>query len=274
MVELSPWLLRLRQEQVVEPVQNDERSRKGGNVFGMTPGEAQVAINWGQADFDKPYRDFSPDDRVILYAYCNQKRHLVELTAVFRHVFREARPSEPILVDMGCGPFTGGLALAGVLGSRCSFDYIGMDRSDAMLRFGRKLAAAANDIDGVPRIHDQWVNDLTTVSWSSAPSWRPVIVVASYLLASRTLRLDTFVSQLNSLLDKLGRGAVTFVYTNSPKPGPNVSFPHLQKRLTALGFEPHGDEVLSLHPEESNSPEVRCALLHRPPQTEYSPRKD
>lgn len=273
MFELSPWLLRLRQEQVVEPVRNDERSRKSGNVFGMTLAEAQVAIDWGQADFDKPYGDFSPDDRVILYAYCNQKRHLVELTAVFRHVFRKARPSKPILVDMGCGPFTGGLALAGVLGSGCSFDYIGMDRSAAMLRFGRKLAAAANDINGAPRIHDRWVTDLTKVSWSSAPSWRPLIVVASYLLASPTLRLETLVSQLNSLLDKLGRGAVTFIYTNSPKPGPNVSFPHLKERLAALGFEPHGDEILSLHPGEPNSPEVRCALLHRPRQTEYSPRK-
>lgn len=274
MVDLSPWLLRLRREQVVKPVQNDERSKESGDVFGMTLGEAQVAIDWGRTDFDKPYGDFSPDDLVILYAYCNQKRHLVELTAVFRHVFRKARPSEPILVDMGCGPFTGGLALAGVIGSGCSFDYIGMDQSEAMLRFGRKLAAAANDIDGVPRIRAQWVNSLTKVSWSPAPSWRPVIVVASYLLASRTLRLEPLVCQLNSLLDRLGRGAVTFVYTNSPKPGPNVSFPNLQERLAALGFEPHGDEVLSLRPGEPDSPGVRCALLHRPQQTEYSTRKD
>lgn len=273
MAELSPWLVRLRREQVVAPVRTDERSG-GGQVFGMTPGEAQETIAWGQADFDKSYGDLSPDDRVALYAYFNQKRHLEELTAIFRHIFREARPCEPILVDVGCGPFTGGLALAGVLGSECPFDYIGMDRSEAMLRLGKRLATAANAADGAPRIRDQWVNDLTETSWSSAPGWRPVIVVASYLLASPTLKLKPLVRQLNSLLDRLGRGAVTFVYTNSPKQGPNLPLPRLQEQLAAFGFEPRGDVVVPFRPEEPNAPEVRCALWHRPRQTGYRPRED
>ena len=60
-----------------------------------------------------------------------RRGHLEELTAAFRMLFGKSPVNEPIVVDLGCGPCTGGLAIAGALGEQPSFDYIGVDRSSA-----------------------------------------------------------------------------------------------------------------------------------------------
>lgn len=59
----------------------------------------------------------------------------------------------------------------------------------------------------------------------------------SYLLASPTVDIAALVTALNALLAKLGRGHVTVLYTNSPRPGPNRHFPAFQGALSNIGFE-------------------------------------
>ena len=45
---------------------------------------------------------------MLLYSYWNQKRHLEELSAAFGQLFDRSRPKNMIVIDLGCGPFTGG----------------------------------------------------------------------------------------------------------------------------------------------------------------------
>ena len=143
MTRLPDWLQQLRRNEVVDVVLKDPRST-GASLFGYTLEEASQAIGGGQASFDDPWCDLSPHDRVLLYCYLNQIGHLEELTEAFGQVFAMGLPKdEPIVVDLGCGPFTGGLALAGILGAKAGFDYIGMDRSKTMRDFGETLAKAA-----------------------------------------------------------------------------------------------------------------------------------
>ena len=211
---------------------SDSRSTEQCPFLGVDKPTAMQAIGWGQATFDEPWGDLSPEDRVLLYAYFNQLGHLEELTAAFRMLFATGPPDEePIVVDLGCGPFTGGLAAAGVLGPECRFDYIGMDRSHAMRRFGEHLAVAATHLDAVPQIDRYWATDLTSVPWRTAPGWRPVIVVVSYLLASPTLNAAELIGELEDLFRKLGRGRVTVLYTNSVRPDANRSFPVFRRAL-------------------------------------------
>ncbi len=89
-------------------------------------------IGGGQAEFDTPYLHLSGADRALLYAYMNQPGHVAELIEAFTQLFKNGPPEDPLIVaDVGCGPCTGGLALAAVLG--VPFTYIGLDRyaSDA-----------------------------------------------------------------------------------------------------------------------------------------------
>lgn len=265
-VELPSWLLDLRRTEVVHRVRDDPRSADGAPL-GVPEDAMQDAIGWGQADFDQPYDGLSPDDRVLLYALLNQLGHLEELTAVFRHLFQTKRPDSPIVVDVGCGPCTGGLALAAVLGPGSDFDYVGVDRSAAMRRFGKRIAAAAPAYDEAPRLRAHWASDIPSIPWSETPRWRSVIVIVSYLFASRTLDADALVDQLVALWSRLGRGEVTVLYTNSIRERPNLPLAGFHEKLTAEGFRRWSDHEETIEAERSTGPRsrtFRCALWHRP----------
>ena len=261
-VELPEWLRELHTAKVVRRVQDDPRSAHG-LVLGLRGSEALEAIGWGQAPFDEPYGDLSPKDRVLLYAYFNQKGHLEELTAAFRTIFVKEVPEDLIVVDLGCGPATGGLALAGVLPAP-SFDYIGVDSSQAMRCLGEQLASRVTQLDNVRR---RWVRDLEEVEWDGAPGWRPVLVIVSYLLASQTLDPEQVVGDLDNLLTKLGNGRVTMLYTNSPRPDANRNFPAFRGALEHAGFGMPADGTGEIVVDRSQGDQLRrfhCAVFHRP----------
>lgn len=273
-VQVPAWLERLRWREIVQPVRSDPRS-VNGTLLGTHPDQVQSTIEWGQTNFDEPHGDLTADDRALLYAYFNQKGRIEELTAVFGHIFQDHQPDEPILVDVGCGPFTGGLAFAGALPAGSRFDYIGVDRSETMLRLGGQLASAANAIPEAPRFQTRWARNIADVAWTDPPGWRSVIVVASYLLASPTLNVENFVPRLNSLLARLGGGTVVVLVTNSPKPVPNRTLPVWHARLTEAGFLKCADFTSTI--DGSGRPRTRsfrCALWRRVPQTVFHPSGD
>lgn len=224
------------------------------------------AINWGQADFDQPIGTLSAEDRVLLYAYWNQQGHVAELSEAFRQMFAGGRPRDPfIVVDLGCGPFTGGLAFAGQLGAEERFDYIGVDRSGEMRQFGEKLAAALDGKPEVPRISRQWVPDISSVHWTPPKGWRPVLVIVSFLLASPTLDVKALLAELDRLLRMVGRGEVTVLYTNSAKDRPNRNLPLFRAALSDAGLREVVNEVGTVQTERATR-SLRYALFHRPKQ--------
>ena len=262
------WLQELRKTEVTDRVANDHRSQSDV-LLGVPFNEAQRFINGGQADFDAPFGPLSPDDRVLLYAYVNQRGHLEELIAAFKQHFGNSGPSNPIVVDIGCGPFSGGLALAATLGEYTGFDYIGIDRAASMRRFGEQLASS----DLMPvSVTRQWAADIDCVTWTR-PGWREIIVIVSYLFASPTLDVGKMFSSLNTLLDRFGHGAVTLLYTNSKHGAANLLYPSFESKLVEVGFTiwagGAGDEGLGeIMIERSGTPKprrLRYALFRRPP---------
>ena len=260
-VELPDWLDSLRRAEVTDRVRNDPRSR-GGTLFGMDMGGAFEAVGGGQADFDAPCGDLSPDDLALLYAYLNQKGHLEELVAAFGQLLAGRKPPNPIVVDVGCGPFTGGLALAATLGEDPRFDYIGVDRADSMRRLGLRLACS----DLVPgRVTSGWAPDIGSVEWQHPPGWREVIVIVSYLFASPTLDAEAMFRDLDSLFRRLGQGAVTLLYTNSTREEPNRQYPVFRERLVETGFQVCAEDQGEIVVERSNRPrKLYYALFRRP----------
>ena len=228
-------------------------------------------IGGGQADFDEPWNDLSGDDRVLLYAYFNQLGHLEELAEAFRQLFANtSRPNNPIVVDLGCGPFTGGLAIATTFDNESRLDYIGVDRSRSMRKLGERLAAAAAVVDETPHIDRRWSHDVSSVAWSAAPGWRPVLVIVSYLLASPTLAVGELVDELEGLLARLGRGPVVVLYTNSPRQGVNRSYPEFRASLQDAGFELVADDRGKIEIDRRSGTQertLRYALFHRREQT-------
>ncbi len=265
---LPKWLRKLRRSEVTDRVMNDPRTTMG-TVLGVSPDEAKRgAAGWGQADFDEPWGELSPDDRVLLYAHFFQLGHLEELVTAFGRLFGGAdRPRDLIVVDLGCGPFTGGLAIAGRFDEDARLDYVGVDRSQAMHRLGARLALAAEQVHELPRIRCRWATNIQTVPWDDRPGWRPVLVIVSYLFASPTLDVETLVADLDELLPRLGRGLVSVLYTNSARHNANRQFLIFCSMLHDRGFELQVDEVGDIDVERGpvvKNRRLRYALFHRP----------
>ena len=264
---LPPWLRRLRQAQVVRRVMADPRSH-GETLLGHCPHDVRShAAGWGQADFDQSWRDLSPDDRVLLYAYFFQLRHLEELTYAFRSILSDWTPRDRVVVvDLGCGPCTGGLAFAAALGADASFEYIGIDRSAAMRSLGARLAAAATKGAAMANVSCRWAADLNSVDWKEPARWRTVVVVASFLFASRSLDPVQLSNDLNTFLSRVGRGEVAVLYTNSIHSQFNQGFPAFASKLKDFGFrviKEGAGEVRSRRNHKSVEHRLRFALLHR-----------
>lgn len=269
-IVLNEWINALRRSEVIERVQNDPRSTPE-KPLGVTPSVVHnEVVCGGQAEFDEPWNNLSPDDRVLLYAHFLMPGHLEELTEAFRMIFKNPPPEKDfIVVDVGCGPFTGGLAIADVLGSECRLDYIGVDRSCAMRALGERLAGAAERHNDTPQIKRYWHADIATVTWDSAPSWHPVIVIVSYLLASTTLDVEKLATDLDELLNKLGHGCVMVLYTNSASSGANRNFPLLEEALHTMGFETSADDIGKIEIQRragAKDRNLKYALFYRPLQ--------
>ena len=266
-VELPQWLQDLRRSEIIKRVHDDPRSTEGTLLGASRDVAAREVIGGGQADFDQPWNGLSAADRALLYAYFNQRGHLEELAEAFRMLFADGRrPENPIVVDLGCGPFTGGLAIATALGHEHRLDYIGVDRSRTMREFGEKLASATVELDQTPQISRQWSPDISSVTWGSAPGWRPVFVIVSYLLASPTLDAGKLIRELEVLLVKLGGGPVTVLYTNSPRAEANRGYPRFRTALEDAGFELTVEDTGSIEIERwagSRDRRLRYALFHR-----------
>ncbi|MEQ1504737.1 MAG: class I SAM-dependent methyltransferase [Myxococcota bacterium] len=200
-------------------------------------------LGWGQADFDAPIGHLSGEDRALLYARYNQPGHIDELCHAFGTLFEASElVGRPTILDLGCGPFTAGLALAAVLGSHRPFRYYGVDRSRAMLQLGRVFAEDArfrgaldpsttyDFVDGMDKLEVGPIRaDLT-------------LVVASYLLASPTLDVDTLVREIMLTLVRIGPGPAAVLYTNSADPRARAQFPTFRDQLCSGGFQARVDE--------------------------------
>lgn len=264
---LPLWLVNLRQREVFTKIQSSVDTQRD-YLLGIHRDEVfRDVLGGGQADFDAPYRHLERPDRALLYAYLIQRGHLEELVEAFTQLFKDGAPDEPLIVlDLGCGPFTGGLALAAALGSDSSFSYIGLDRSVAMRELGEKLAVAAEELGALHGVDRQWVDNLDAVQWRKVPGWRPVLVIASYLLASPTLDVGKLVEDIDRLCNQFGRGSVTVLYTNSTRPSANQKFGPFRDALASAGFRIFADDrgAISINDlKGERERELRYALFHR-----------
>lgn len=264
-IGLPQRLRDIRTAEIIERVRKDPRTC-GDLLLGVDRQTAMNAIGWGQAVFDEHVGGLSAEDRVLLYAYWNQLGHLEELSEAFNQLFAENPPTQPLVVlDLGCGPFTGGLALTGQLTAGELFDYIGVDQSRAMREFGEHLATAVDSMAGTPRSKRQWVADIADATWHAPLGWRPVVVIVSFLLASPSLHVGTLLAGLEQLLSRLSRGPTTVLYTNSPRAGPNRRYPAFRDSLLDAGFRLTADDTGPVHTERGKRV-VRYALFHRDSQ--------
>lgn len=177
------------------------------------------------------------------------------------------------MIDLGCGPGTGGLALAAAMGAERPFPYLGIDPAAAMHRLGEKLATTATKSGNMAHAKRSWWLSVDEARWAEPPGWRAVIVIASYLLASPTLDATDLVTRTLALIERISWGPVTLVYTNAVDDDANRKFASFRTVLEANCFTVFADDIGAVTVQRQgrlNERHLRYALFYRPRRTEFS----
>ncbi len=268
MITVSPWYEYVRNTCIVYPLNNDPREtcQSGMRLGKPSRWIFDHAIGGGQANFDEPIEDLSPRDRVMLYALFNQKGHVPELIHAFQKlVDRPQRLNNATMLDIGCGPFTAGLALANVAGNEVALRYFGVDTSQQMCALGLELANAARAAGGLsPQTQVHFTDSIDSIDFGQFRlGW--TLVVLSYLLASASLNIELIVRQIVDACGRIGQGPVVVLYTNSTQPERRAAFPEFESRMVDAGFKSEvvDTELLTDGEKPRN---IHYALFTRAPQ--------
>lgn len=241
MITVSPWYERVRSTCIIDPLRNDPRTTCQNGIWWLGKPRDWIftqAIGGGQANFDEPIENLSPRDRVMLYALFNQKGHVPELIHAFQKLIDyPQRMNNATILDIGCGPFTAGLALANVIGNEVAFRYVGVDTSEQMRTLGGELAEAAYKEAGLsPKAQVYFTGSINAFNFGQFRSgW--TVVVLSYLLASASLDIEQLVRQIVNACCCIGPGPVAVLYTNSAQADRQKAFPEFQSRMVDTGFQ-------------------------------------
>ncbi len=196
------------------------------------------------ADVRGELRTVSPKDRVLAYAYFNQRKHYFSAYAIFEQ-YRElfvpvARPVPQRLVffDIGCGPLTSGLAFQQSLSREnlaFQFRYVGIDVSPAMLSLATEFAGTALFENQprpllLPSLDDLPFDQLD--DWFAIP--HTVVFNGSYLFANLTPRqADDLAERLNALLDRYPLNRYVYVHQNPAAEARNRNYQVFKKALSS-----------------------------------------
>lgn len=146
-------------------------------------------------------------------------------------MFASAGPK--LMIDLGCGPGTAGLALGDCLESP-RLSYLGIDRARPMLLRAKSMLQAAieSSILGPKSQID------TTTSWPKllerAPSLtKPanVLVNATYLFASSSLNVDDVCNVVKALKKNSTVKRLLFTYSNSTIPIAGTKYDSFKRKL-------------------------------------------
>jgi SAM-dependent methyltransferase len=135
---------------VVEKVRTDTRTDWDENISLGVPFDVirSAVIETGLADFSngyfhQQYGNLTPEEKVLLYCFCNMKAHFFAAYKNFR-LYRTSlsnligSAARPLCIDIGCGPGTAMLALHEALPS-LKADWVGVDSAQPMLRKAREI---------------------------------------------------------------------------------------------------------------------------------------
>jgi hypothetical protein len=265
------WLVELIAEEITQRVNRDPRS-----VSGTFLGWPRDRIFWdviegGQADFDKTVGHLSGADRALLYAKFNQERHLDELGAAFTQLFSGNTDfGRPTLLDLGCGPFTGGLALAAALGPEIPIRYYGIDKYRSMHALGAQFASTARRLNGLHPDSNIWFGTNLADAEFGPIRGEVTIAVASYLLASPSINVQQLVADLNVTHRRIGPGPMAVLYTNSAAPRANTKYPLFRKELQGAGFSVIVEDEETFTATSKTPKSMRYALFFKAAQSMIS----
>ncbi len=274
-LQRSAGMHRLHCRTVIQPIMDDPRTNlEIGHWLGHPFADIRTKIlGCGLADFNdgylhSKYGDLSNEDKVLLYCFVHMTQHFFESVSTFRR-FRTrlktllSAPRPTIMVDLGCGPGTAGLALAESF-NRPNVDYRGVDHATPMLRMARSLLSAARD-DGLfgPRFRFS-----TTSSWgalhrlaAAIDDPRNLLLNATYLFASDSLDVGDLCACILEFKRNANIKQMLFTYSNTVATPAGERFTVFKRKLRAH-FSSIGPKIATIRYRKKPSSDEVVAVKY------------
>lgn len=235
------------QQRILQPILQDRRTNGYQLPLGYTSEASRERIlEYGRADFREPCRqvipEASPADRVLLYCYYNMRKHFFTTRYVLDKVIDSLQAllinsaTEPVFIDLGCGPMTSGLAFGDLyherFGKALTIRYAGIDIAPAMLTKAKEFSASPLfAADSIMQYHQSWTEALDPIVTQLVQVTNPIIINASYLFASSSLNVEDLALFVSTLRQRCRAAKMFFVFQNPNRADRNWKYVEWKSKL-------------------------------------------
>lgn len=264
---------------ILTPINQDPRTRGYAAPLGYASADIRAHIlAYGRADFSVECRTVSPPatpaDRALLYCYYNLRKHFFTGRYVFGQLI-DSLPailtnpnSQPVFLDLGCGPMTSALALADLYRERFNqplpIRYVGVDIAPAMLDKARTfeqsgLFASSSQFTYFTR----WADALESLV-EQIQVTNPIIINASYLFASSSLDPAELALFVHELRQRCPISKMYFLFQNPNRTDRNAKYYAWKQALTFAHSLAHTTQLVYYQTSSFGTPseeEVTYELL-------------
>jgi hypothetical protein len=235
---------------LIQPIKNLPETKLPNKILGFDKSYIRrEVLEYGLTDFDLQYNDITSECKVLLYNYFNLRKHYF----TFYHIISSLdnlstyySSFDPIIIDLGCGPGTAGLAFVESYfqsGIKPKFKYIGVDISKSMLNTANENIKYLNlnKCDIEPFFSKSI--DLDLIKSQINPT-SMLIFTASYLFASGSLDESKLALSINELLNTYKEIPVVFIFQNTQSVDKNIKYHNFKKKLIGLNVKISKSELI------------------------------
>ncbi len=234
-------------------------------------------LNQGRADFTDSSNGFTPEQKVDLYCYYYFQMHF---TSSFMFYLKEQEFLRDLIkdksvwfLDIGCGPFTSGLAFNCWLKKNLDLttteiNYIGIDTSSAMLNKANQLSKSFDDL----RFKETILAPDTAIFDKQLPNSereKIILINYSYLFASHSLVVSQMLDFTRVLQLANSSPKIVILQQNPDRNDLHLKWNEYQSQLTDFFSKENYPKVYPFSFDDAlgcgNRPElsfsVRCNIL-------------
>jgi hypothetical protein len=204
----------------------------------------------GRVDFTQDYRHngtgviIPANDLAVLYAWYYFQMHYSSAVAIFKILTGEGiifNPQNTLLIDIGCGSMTAGIAFAAhhLNNTSIQIHYVGIDRATSMLQLASRVVA--HDLFDATS-STNFLDDVLALNKLTIPTHIDTILfMFSFITSSRFLP-DNFFAPIQALINRETDMDIHIIQQNPVGIDSNIQWNNFVNQLQ--GFEmPYRDHV-------------------------------
>lgn len=185
----------------------------------------QKILNQGRANFTTNHQEngsqliLNSTDMEILYRYYYFQFHYTSSLYIYElgleHLRNRIENKEFVFIDLGCGPFTSGIAFKEFCTAKSintNMEFHGYDIAQVMLNTGNAIAQFSDSVNFVSQ--NNFHLDYRLINQLNIPNSKAIILNICYFLSAHTLDINEFLNTMKIFFTKNSKNQILIIYQN------------------------------------------------------------